>query len=215
MQSNLYRASLNHQVIYRVVTKDGPESFKFNLCICVPAMFEYQNYLGDDEGYYDHNIDGESEDLPFEMDPFSGGESDVTINIHDFKSSVWQRLFQHYVCALGSSEKPAKALLTEAELHMLSYDYRQALICALAAGSVDDSNDVQLRRAMIQTICLYQLGDRTSACALKEEIGEAFDQELISVYLLKRYSGTCEVLSFMPDFLGLLRGMKKQRDSDD
>jgi len=170
-------------------------------------------FPGDDEQeYYEYerNSDGEP---PWGLDPFSGETPEVTVDLEDFKSSVWQRIYQHYVCALGSSAVPGSALLTEAELHMLSYDYRQALICALAAGSVDESDGVQLRRAMIQTICMYQLGDRSAACLLKEEIGEEYDEEMLSSYLAKRYRGTCEVLTFMPDLMGMLQGLAKSDDN--
>ena len=193
-----------------VVIRGGLES-KSVFCSCC-KMFEYGEFDGEEgSDYYEHDM--HTDEPPWGLDPFSADDHDVSINIEDFKESVWQRIFQHYVCALSSSATPANALLTEAELHMQAYDYRQALICALAASSADDSESVQLRTSMIQTICLYQLGDRTAACELKDNIGD-YDQECVSDYLLKRYRGTCEVLGFMPDLLGMLQGMRKKQDEE-
>ena len=172
-------------------------------------MFEYGEFDPEEGSDYFEN-DMHNDEPPWGLDPFTADDHDVTVNLEDFKDSVWQRIFQHYVCALSSSATPANSLLTEAELHMQAYDYRQALICALAAGSVDESETVQLRRAMIQTICIYQLGDRKAACELKETLGDEFEQECVSDYLLKRYKGTCEVLGFMPDLLGMLQGMSRE-----
>jgi phage gp36-like protein len=94
-------------------------------------------------------------------------------------------------------------------MHMLHVDYTQALICALATESIDGRPN--LRRQMICTIALYQLGDKKKAIELKDAIlAEAEDDaefQNISVYLGERFKGTCEVLSMMPDLLNLLRSM--------
>ena len=158
--------------------------------------------------YYESFMAGGEPEFDFD----EMNEAEVRIDIEDYRDNVWQRLFQHYVCALKSSPTPAASLLTEAELHMQSYDYKQALTCALAAASVDLTEGVKLRSSMIQAISMYQLGDRKSAVGITEEIGEDFDAELISDYLMKRYKGTCEVLGFMPDLLGLLAGMTSRAD---
>ena len=135
-------------------------------------------------------------------------ENETKVDLGEYRESAWQRLYQHYVCSLGSSANPSIALLTEAELHMQAADYRQALICALATESIDGS--MVTRRMMIQLICIYQLGDRTAACELKETLGDDADESGISPYLYDRYKGTCEVLGMMPDLLSMLRGLSEQ-----
>ena len=142
-------------------------------------------------------------------DELSEGEG---VDLEDFRLRAWQRLYQHYVCSLGGSGNPTDALLTEAEMHMTQLDYTQALICALATEGIEGK--ATMRRQMICTIALYQLGDKQKALELKDAIlAEAEEEEFenISEYLGDRFKGTCEVLAMMPDLLSLLRGVSNSQ----
>jgi hypothetical protein len=166
-----------------------------------------------DEEYYEGDFIGASdadEDDDFPWEELEEGEG---VNLEDFRLRAWQRLYQHFACSLGGRANPTDALLTEAELHMLHVDYTQALICALATESIDGR--ANLRRQMICTIALYQLGDKKKAIELKDAILTDDDQDFqnISVYLGERFKGTCEVLSMMPDLLHLLRSMPPSASS--
>lgn len=158
-------------------------------------------------------------------------DADRPIDLSAFIPQAWQRIFQHYVCALGSGPEPSTYLLTEAELHIQSHDYRQALICTLATEQLGDANE--LRRDMIKCICLYQKGDKAQAEGFKEkaltklgvdpkvgfpaEEGEIvtaddYGVEGLSDFLFARFIGTCEVLNLMPELLNMLASMGGNRD---
>ena len=169
-------------------------------------MFPDEDY---EEDYYEGDFYGASElgedEFPWEE---IEDEQGASVDLEDFRTRAWQRLYQHYVCSLGGRTNPTDALLTEAEMHMMHFDFSQALICALATEALDSS--ATLRRQMIFTIALYQLGDKNKAVELKDAIlAETQDQEYesISQFLGEKFKATCEILSMMPDLLSLLRSM--------
>ena len=147
----------------------------------------------------------------------SEADQGSAVNLKDFEASAWQRLYQHYVCAFGSSSDPSRFFLTEAELHIQAHDYKQALTCTVAADSIDKAHTNRVN--MLKVITLYQLGDKKQAIAIKDallETGFNLDDEEIpgvSAYLIKRFRGTCEVLGMMPELLGMLRNMSKNKSN--
>ena len=136
-----------------------------------------------EEDYYEGDFYGASElgedEFPWEE---IEDEQGASVDLEDFRTRAWQRLYQHYVCSLGGRANPTDAL----------------------------DSSATLRRQMIFTIALYQLGDKNKAVELKDAIlAETQDQELesISQFLGEKFKATCEILSMMPDLLSLLRSM--------
>jgi hypothetical protein len=167
----------------------------------------------EDSEYYEPELynaeEGEEDFLPWEE---LEEEEDAGVNLDEFRQRAKQRVYQHYVCSVGSRKDPTDALLTEAEMHMLNQDYTQALICALATEMLDEK--ATIRRCMICTIALYQLGDKKKALTLKDAVLTEEDIDLdelnISTFLSDRFKGTCEVLQMMPDLLNMLKSMPRE-----
>jgi hypothetical protein len=90
--------------------------------------------------------------------------------------------------------------MAEAELFLNRSDYRSALVGAIASDLVRGGPKSPSRLA-IETICLYQLGDRKTALALSESVATSS----LSPCLRERFVNTVEVLQFMPQLLSLLK----------
>ncbi len=152
--------------------------------------------------------------------------SEKNVHLPDLIPQAWQRLYQHFVCSLGSSTAPSTFLLTEAELHLQSHEYRQALVCALATENLSGCKNCDdcgscVRRGMIKTIALYQEGDKNQAEECKASVWkslgvdelseeatvEDFSIDDLSKFLFERFKGTCQVLTLMPELLNMLAGM--------
>merc|ERR1712039_398576 len=142
------------------------------------------------------------------------------------------------VRAAGASTLP-RALLLEAELHMIASRYRQALVAAIAlqlattpaggpGGCFDRKSGESeglakttfaTAAAVVEMVSCYQLGDRERAVQLRETLRTVIPQaasELdpniqISQHLQARFKGTSEVLELVPGLLELLRRSEEEQ----
>ena len=149
-------------------------------------------------------------DLAFEDDDWLYDEEEedfieqesVKLDMTEFNQLAERKLKFHFACTFGNElrgESLAELLLAEAELFLNNCDYRSALVAALAADSIG-SKTSEPRKA-IETICLYQLGDREGAMTLSDSVNV---EALLSPHLKKRFVNTMEVLEFMPQLLSML-----------
>jgi hypothetical protein len=135
----------------------------------------------------------------FLMDDFSEEES---VELEQFEQLADRKAKFHNACTVGNRSNLAKLFMSESELFLNNCDYRSSLTCAVAAERVCD--EMGMARKAVETIVLYQLGDRKGAIEASKKVDES---ELKSGYLKSRFSNTLEVLEFMPQLLSMLSNM--------
>ena len=149
-----------------------------------------------EEDYSDGSMDVMTD---FDGDDFLVDDIEEVVDVFEFEELAKKKLIFHLTCTVGSVCAAANILRSEAELFLNRSDFRAALISAiasdLAAGSPSNT------RKAIETICLYQLGDRNAALRLSQDV-EAGN---LSGHLKDRFVNTVEVLQFMPQLLQMLR----------
>lgn len=185
---------------------------------------------------------GSLEQLGAGLDGLDGGlGASRPLDDEGFRAEAWELLCSRLVVLPGPAAATARALLLEAEVHVLAGRYRQALVAALAtqlaaaeagevaprwgaagrssgsaaAAAADAAErpfgDMTAPTLALEMLCSYQLGDRTRAVALRDRL-KTSDRSLLSKHLARRYEGTCEVLELVPQFLSLLRAAEQDPD---
>lgn len=162
-------------------------------------------------------LDGQDAAPTSDAGPFSVADDfaqDVASKCSD-RSNLQQEarrlLLQRLVIRPGAAGV-ARALLLEAELHLLASRYRQALVTTLAlqlATEGDYAEDYQAPAVALEMVSTYQLGDRDRAVQLRDQL-RSMDRSMLSRHLQGRYEGTSEVLELVPQFLDLLKAAEQE-----
>lgn len=157
----------------------------------------------------EEDLYGQDKDFLYGLEPEEDTEGE-TVDLKEFEIMAQRKITFHKTCSLGNIADLAALLMSEAELFLNNCDYKSALVAALAASqaAIDIDSFYHPRKA-IETIAVYQLGDRKAAVAISKLVKV---DKINSVYLRQRFENTVEVLEFMPQLLGMLSGMSN-RDS--
>jgi hypothetical protein len=109
---------------------------------------------------------------------------------------------------LGADPETAvSSLLVEADLNINAADYRSAVISAVAADLTTVRTSV--RRQAVKTICMYQMGDRAGAIALRNDIEHGVARSTDASRCIKRrFTSAVDVLEFMPQLFTMLKHME-------
>ena len=140
-----------------------------------------------------------SDDLALDMN------DNTDINTGEYMKMANRKLLFHSTCTYDNclrKNELANLFLSEAELFLNNSDYESALVAAYAADICKPSID----RKAIETICLYQLGDRETAVKISSQVNP---KNIQTAFLKQRFVNTVEVLEFMPQLLGMLSQMGK------
>ncbi|KAF4668747.1 asparagine-linked glycosylation protein [Perkinsus chesapeaki] len=166
---------------------------------------------------------------PFEDDDmmYDGGEDDDDDSGASPRDLVnWPTMWSVLANSLsihGSSvDASIDGLLIKGELAMQTYNYSMALSCSAAAqyliaASGLGSEATLIRANAIEMISAYQLGSRSAAVKIRDQLMEGFPGDsikeagMMSEYLFKRFAGTCEVLEMMPQLMGLLKQAREEK----
>lgn len=141
-------------------------------------------------------------------DDMISSQIEEVIDMEEFSELARRKLVFNKCCTISTSQY-SNIYFSEAELCMHAGDYRSALISAIAGDMVGQS---LLRRKAIECICLYQLGSRSRAIEIADEMeSKILASSQVSLFLKKKFENTVEVLRFMPQLLGMLSQMKKER----
>ena len=161
------------------------------------------------------NHSEDDQDSWFEEDDWSDMDdedlmtSNSPVDMNEISNLVDRKIVFHRSCLLGtdSAEFDVAGLLLESELALNNHDYKSSLICGLAAQKI--ANQPLAPTRLIEMICIYQLGDRDRAVTIMKEIA-TISKCQVSPYLMKKYTSTCEVLTFMPQLLDMLKAAEKK-----
>ena len=158
----------------------------------------------------EEDVYGRDDDFLYGLEPEEDGDGEP-VDLTEFEAMAQRKIIFHKTCKLGHSADLAALLMSEAELFLNNCDYKSALVAALAANlAAADIDAFYHARKAIETIALYQLGDRKAAVATSKLVKA---EKIDSVYLRQRFENTVEVLEFMPQLLGMLSGMSNRDHS--
>ena len=149
----------------------------------------------DDDWLYDP-----ADELAFDQE-----DDSTPIDLSKYREMARRKTAFHYACTLDNylrDETLSNLFLSEAEMFLNNSDYESALVSLYAAASVPTTI-----RLAIETICLYQLGDREAAIGTSSQVKDP--NQIDSLFLRTRFLNTVEVLEFMPQLLGMLSQMKQ------
>lgn len=145
------------------------------------------------------------DDDMFEDDVSFSDTEEVFVDLAEIEASaiIKRRIF--FACCI--SVENTDSLWMEAEMLLFFHEYRSALIAGFAADARRTP-----RRAALETIALYQLGDKSAAmCIVEDHESQIISCPSVSHVLKKKFLGTCEVLRFMPQLLAMLRAQQDNR----
>jgi hypothetical protein len=157
----------------------------------------------DDDWIYDEEGENTFFDDEEDLLDLPESEEENTIDLAEYQRLAERKILFHHACTLGNQLKGnslAALFLSEAELFLNNCDYKSALITALASEMVACDYEPD-SIAAVETICLYQLGDRSQAERLGKQVT---GKKISSVFLRNRFENTLEVLTFMPQLLSML-----------
>jgi len=170
------------------------------------------------------------------------GKGSKGLDLGKLLSEARQLLLFRLVARPGASDIP-RALLLEAELHVLAGRYRKALLAALALklvtggdGSQPDAGAASGNATVagvavgvpnagsppeewaapamvIEMVAAYQLGDRDHAVAARNRLKE-MNRDSLSQHLHKRFEGTSEILDVVPQFLNYLKNAEQEKEAN-
>mmetsp|Transcript_105734 Transcript_105734/g.315832 ORF Transcript_105734/g.315832 Transcript_105734/m.315832 type:complete len:237 (+) Transcript_105734:88-798(+) len=153
---------------------------------------------------------------PF-FDEYDPEGSTQPLDMEGLRAEAWQLLVSRLVTRPGAAGVQ-RALLLEAEMHLLGSRYRQALVAALALQMAGDAGGAvshgltggrwAASAAVVEMVSSYQLGDRARAMVLRDTLRQA-DRSMLSKHLEKRFHGTSEVLALVPEFLNILKAAER------
>lgn len=142
-----------------------------------------------------------------------------SLDYAELRTEAWRLLCSRLVASASPAAAAPSSLLFEAEVHMISSRYRQAIVAALAlqlavaterpAAGAGAYGDWTASTLVIEMVCNYQLGDRNRAVELRSQL-QLMDRSNLSGHLVKRFEGTSEVLELVPQFLSLLQAQEQQ-----
>jgi hypothetical protein len=167
-----------------------------------------------DTSSYGHDDDREGEDIWSEMDDdflddFDDDDefltSNTSIDMAEIDRLAERKIVFHKSCLLGiqTVDFHIAALLVESELALNNHEYQSSLVSAKAAEKL--AGETLGAATMIEMICVYQMGDRNRAVEIMNTVeSNPPPKSQISPFLMKKFSSTCEVLTFMPQLLSML-----------
>lgn len=167
-------------------------------------------------GRYDPFLDEFSDDDRF-LDAFPLDYGGKPLDMVTLTREAANLRVRRAIEAIGARDVPRRLLL-EAELHLFSRRYRDALLCSLGfqqylddqcvVGQLVEEKERSLRfqAQAIEAICAYQLDDKNHATALIAMIEPTAD---FSEFLHDRVTGTAEILTLMPQLLESLEQEKR------
>jgi len=145
-------------------------------------------------------------------DLFAAGAS-RGLELAALRKEAWRLLVSRLVVRPGAAGA-TRALLLEAELHLVACRYRQALVASLALGlatsreqpGAGPPEEWAVPAMVVEMVAAYQLGDREHAIATRDRL-KALDGPCptLSQHLRKRFEGTSEILDLVPHFLNMLQ----------
>mmetsp|Transcript_89792 Transcript_89792/g.187659 ORF Transcript_89792/g.187659 Transcript_89792/m.187659 type:complete len:284 (-) Transcript_89792:636-1487(-) len=154
------------------------------------------------------------------------------LDYSEYRVEAWKMLCLRLTTSSTPAAVVPSCLLYEAEAHLVTQRFKQALIAALAvqmatAGQAPSQSQSQSSRGgsaatpsllygdwsastmVIEMVCNYQLGDRDRAISLRSQL-QQMDQSLLSGHLAKQFKSTSEVLDLVPQFLTMLQAAEQK-----
>eukprot|EP00747_Dinoflagellata_sp_TGD_P169127 gnl/TRDRNA2_/TRDRNA2_197266_c0_seq1.p1 gnl/TRDRNA2_/TRDRNA2_197266_c0~~gnl/TRDRNA2_/TRDRNA2_197266_c0_seq1.p1 ORF type:complete len:222 (+),score=64.46 gnl/TRDRNA2_/TRDRNA2_197266_c0_seq1:83-748(+) len=134
------------------------------------------------------------------------------LDLEVLQQEAWLLLVGRLVTRPGSAAGIARDLLLEAELHLMSSRYREALTAAFALSMTAASPPEAWAAPalVVEMVASYQLGDRDRAVGVGDRL-KAMDRSTLSQHLQVRYKGTVDVLELVPQFLSLLKSKESEK----
>eukprot|EP00397_Hematodinium_sp_SG-2012_P049715 GEMP01057454.1.p1 GENE.GEMP01057454.1~~GEMP01057454.1.p1 ORF type:complete len:202 (+),score=65.45 GEMP01057454.1:139-744(+) len=179
----------------------------------------FDDYQWSLDGGDDPFFAGMSDDDDMFLNPFSPSmTSGKPLDMKALNEEAAALRVERAIEAIDARDLPRR-LIFEAELHLHSHRYRDALLCTLGFqqyledGCVlgqlvkENENNLRMQAQAIETICAYQLDDKDRAMALLETIQPTDD---FSDFLHQRIVGTRDILMLMPMLLQAIEQEKKE-----
>lgn len=160
------------------------------------------------------------DDDPFHGDDcdFDEGNESQSLDWGSLNADAHKHLVHQLITCNGALSTPRRLLL-EAELHLHARRHRPALVAALAlklctarSATVGPPEEWSTPARAVEMICAYQLGDRNHASETRNCL-DGLSLDNLSKHLRKRFTGTCEVIDLMQQFLGYVKTMEKEKQN--